>query len=84
MLVLAATPLEIAQEWETRGDDGKAIAELTAAVTNSIALMKAAAKAAALSRAEINEFIMIISPFWSRPSGIPNSMQGSCQLRKVV
>lgn len=33
VLVLAATPLEIAQEWETRGDDGKAIAELTAAVT---------------------------------------------------
>jgi uncharacterized protein (TIGR02996 family) len=33
VLVLAATPLEIAQEWETRGDDGKAIAELTVAVT---------------------------------------------------
>ena len=33
VLVLAATPLETAQEWETRGDDGKAIAELTAAVT---------------------------------------------------
>jgi len=33
VLVLAASPLEIAQDWETRGDDGKAIAELTDAVT---------------------------------------------------
>lgn len=32
VLVLAATPLEIAQGWETRGDDGQAIAELTMAL----------------------------------------------------
>jgi predicted MarR family transcription regulator len=63
----------------------QAIGTLVAALTNRIAVMKAAAKAVAVSRAELRTNMAF--PFfmsWALDWVTPCSMQGVCQMKNIV
>ena len=62
---------------------GHAIGTLVAALTNSIAVMKAAARAVAVSRAEVRANISI-SLFQTLDWVMPHLMQGACQFKNSV